>query len=290
MTLIVKNPERMSMTIPIPSEMLSGILKAIRPEKVFCFGIRTNVSEAWSCFLRDTERETVTFYDLLILTTPDEKRPRHELLDLAECHNTKTEQVNALVHNAASVSEAVDAGSTFFETVCAKGQLLYDDENIRFKLSAEEHHPAKPAHVDEALWGKWFDLARKFLAGASHFAGRGWNDLSAFMLHQAVEHTCIALTRAITGYRPNTHNLARLIRLIHNFAPFTIPVFPRDTREEIYLFNLLSRAYSEARYKESYRITSGEIAILIERVADFQGHAERLYEKRIMHTLHTLKP
>ena len=286
---MLKDREQLLAEGSIPPEILSGILTGIRPEKVFCFGVRTNVAEAWSCFLPDNEREGATCYDLLILTAPNEKRPHHELLNMAEALNTKTLQVNALVHNAVSVREAIYAGNAFFAAVCTKGQLLYDDESISFKMAAGDYCSTGSLCVNHADWTKRFGLARKFLAGASHFFCRGWNDMSAFMLHQATEHTCIALTRAITGYRPNTHNLTRLIRLMHNFDPFGLPIFPRDTKEEIILFNILSRAYSEARYKESYWVTSREIAILIDRVTDFQNRAEGLYRERARETLVTVK-
>jgi HEPN domain-containing protein len=41
--------------------------------------------------------------------------------------------------------------------------------------------------------------------------GYGRPDVTTFMLHQAVEHTCSAPIRVFTGYRPNAHNLTQRI-------------------------------------------------------------------------------
>lgn len=272
---------RLSTKISIPPEILSRILHAIRPAKIICFGVRTQAAEAWSCFLPDMEREEAKAYDLLILTTPDEKRPTPALLDMATAFNTRLVQVNALIHNVATVKEAVSERQPFFTAVCTEGHLLYDAGNHPFEFPTEHLLSAESKRLtNEAHWVSGFGRAQKFLAGASHFHSRGWNGLSCFMLHQAIEQTCIALTQSVTGYRPNSHNLNRLTKMIDNYAPFSPPVFPRNTREEVRLFDILTRAYAEARYNNAHWVTSREISVLIDRVAAFLRHAENTHRKR----------
>lgn len=281
--------ERSSSAVEMPQKILEGILKVIQPEKIICFGIRSKVAEAWSCFLPVKVREVNTAYDLLILTQPHEKRPRHELFNMLDNFNTQRTQLNALIHNVTTINEAIGRGSLFFTRACNEGLLVYDRHEIPLIRGSEMHNSPETPFGSETLWTKGFGRARKFLAGALHFFNKGWNDLSAFMLHQAVEHTCIALTYAITGYKPSTHNLKRLIMLIDNFAPFGPVFFPCDTREDIYLFHLLSRAYSDARYQEVYWITRKDITILIDRVSNFQSYAENLYREQIPKRLPALK-
>jgi hypothetical protein len=45
--------------------------------------------------------------------------------------------------------------------------------------------------------------------------------------------------------------------------------------------DLLKRAYIDTRHKDSYEITTEELCILIGRVSELQGIAERLCQKKI---------
>lgn len=98
------------------------------------------------------------------------------------------------------------------------------------------------------------------------------------MLHEAVQHTCMALLRAVIGYRSTTHNISRLLALIENLSKVPSLIFPYITKEEKKLFLLLRHAYSDARYKEEYAVPAEKVAILIERVKQLMDVAEQLYQ------------
>ncbi len=86
------------------------------------------------------------------------------------------------------------------------------------------------------------------------------------MLHQAAEQALRTLVQTGTGFHCNTHNIDRLIRY-ESMVSFQLPdVFPRKTENEKRLFNLLQKAYVDARYKESYSINLADLMVLIERV------------------------
>lgn len=202
----------------IPEEIIAAMVKAVYPEKIICYGARTKVLEAWSCFLYPIEAQIFTVYDLLIITRENEKKNSHEILDMIDCCNTPVITITALVHSIKAVNDALKNGSVFFTTLYQTGVLLYDNN---------------------------------------------------------------ALIRVITGYRPSTHNLGRLLAMIGNFSPFLLAVFPKNTKEEMDLFNTLTKAYSDARYKEGFKVTAEKVTILIERVTAFQCHAERLYRNKL---------
>jgi uncharacterized protein len=279
MTLMTTATERLRRKIEIPTELLISILKVIQPEKIICFGVRSSTSDAWSCFLADSQTKNSAIYDLLIATSPCEQRPRHELLNIVDNVNTDTIGVNALIHNVIAINEAITGGNVFFTRICNDGIVIYDRQMISIKQQRDGSFSKRIVPESDRLWSKWFHLAQNFLIGAVTSFRRGCVDLAAFMLHQALEHTCIALTISITGYRPNTHNLGRLLTMTENFAPHSPTVFPRNTNEEKHLFRLLSRAYLDARYTESYEVTRNEMSILIERVSAYQRHAETLYHE-----------
>ena len=63
--------------------------------------------------------------------------------------------------------------------------------------------------------------------------------------------------------------------------PLLAEPFPVGTAQDERLFKLLKRAYIEARYSKSYRITAEELATLGERVRDLAGRVERACREKI---------
>lgn len=77
-----------------------------------------------------------------------------------------------------------------------------------------------------------------------------------------------------TGYRPKTHDLAKLLHHAVEFDRRLEDVFPRATEEDKRLFGLLQKAYVDARYNREYAIGKGELAHLHERVQILQSVVE----------------
>lgn len=258
-------------------EIIAAIVTAARPEKIICYGTRTKVSEAWGCFLTAEAVQTFIACDLLIITRKDEKKNCHEILERIDYCRTPFITVSTLVHSITAVNDAIIGGNVFFNTLYKTGVVLYDGNEI--PLVGPVGKSNEPDQVSKIVtrWNKWFSQGQQFLKGATYFSSAGWHDLSLFLLHQAVEHTSIALIGLYTGYRTATHNLSRLLALTRNFSPHSPPVFPKNTREEMDLFNTLARAYSDARYKEGFKVRVETVAVLIERVTAFHSQAEKLF-------------
>jgi HEPN domain-containing protein len=90
--------------------------------------------------------------------------------------------------------------------------------------------------------------------------------MAAFMLHQSAEQALRTLLTTGTGYQANTHNLNRLIRYASLVSHQLPDIFPQKNDREKRLFNLLQRAYVDARYKEDYKINSDDLLYLTEKV------------------------
>ena len=84
-----------------------------------------------------------------------------------------------------------------------------------------------------------------------------------------------------TDYRPKTHDLAELGSMVNKLAKQLRAVFPCQTAEEKHRFDLLRRAYVEARYNKNYRITSEELAYLAERVQLLRAITDKLCGEEI---------
>lgn len=259
--------------------LVSRIVNATSTAKILCFGIRRRDFNSWSCFLEHREKESEFAFDLLVVTTAHEKRQRFEVLDAIETSLAGTGvKTTVCVHSNEAVCQAIENGSLFFTTVCRSGMLLYQDP-----LRAETWTVDSAVHEDlydrSGDWTRSYRLGGNFLRGALHFCSLGAGSIAAFMLHQAVEHTCIALTQLVMGYRLSTHNLRRLLGMTGNFTDIGCLKFPCNTAEEAALFFALSRAYSDVRYKEGFYVTEANARILAERVKGFYEEADKIFVK-----------
>jgi HEPN domain-containing protein len=191
-------------------------------------------------------------------------------------------EVTAVIQPLDAVNELIAKNSRFLTTLYHKAVLVFNAGN-----NALITPPAAPSHEEiktkiETSWNKCFRTAERFYKTACFCLDNGWNEKALFDLHQATQHTCMALLRVYTGYRSTTHNLSRLLALIENFSFVPSIIFPCSTDEETALFNLLNKAYSDARYKEEYIVPTETAILLKKRVQQLLLVAEKLYDKKMM--------
>ena len=264
--------------------VVQKIASAIHPEKILCYGYRTSIYQDWSCFKEGTGfKETINAtFDLLVITSSDNKLTDHEILQKIDLLvSTLDCEVTAVAQSLEAVNELIAKNSRFLTTLYHKAILVYNAGN-----NALITPPAAPSHEEvktkiETTWNKCFRTAERFYKTACFCLDNGWNEKALFDLHQATQHTCMALLRVYTGYRSTTHNLSRLLALIENFSFVPSTIFRCSTEEETALFNTLNRAYSDARYKEDYSISTEIANLLKKRVHQLLVVAENLYNKKI---------
>lgn len=181
--------------------------------------------------------------------------------------------VNLIVHSLADMNARLRRGRPFFVDIVRDGILLHDTPDYPFA-------PPKPLSVEAAkdeaqgYFDEWYPTASEFLEGARFYRQRGSGKLAAFQLHQATERLYHCTLLVLTLYSPKSHKLNFLRSQAERLAPALIPAWPRDTRFAQRCFELLRRAYVDARYSPHYRISDEELDWLIERVAILQGLVE----------------
>ena len=99
-------------------------------------------------------------------------------------------------------------------------------------------------------------------------------------MHQVTESLYSAILLVFTDYRPKLHDLEELGKLASMHEPIFQTVFPRVSEEEQRLFELLKKAYIDARFKE-YSITKDELERLAERVIKLRNLTEEVCKKKI---------
>lgn len=267
------------------TDVTKQIIKALQPDKLICYGSHTSITQDWSVFSIGESFQQITYpttYNLLMVPGKEEAKADHELIQIAEqqaealhCH------VTVVIQSAATLHQSLENGIRFINTVFAKGLLLYNNSAGLTTPTPTLPDMTVVKQAAEKQWQQNMEIAHRFLKSANSNLQEQWPEQAMFNLHQSVQHTCMALLRYFSGYKSTTHNLSRLLALLESFTCVFETVFPCITEEEKELFSLLNRAYSEARYKESYSVPVATVKILERRVQELIALAEALYNKQV---------
>ncbi|GGA90078.1 HEPN domain-containing protein [Puia dinghuensis] len=257
-------------------EITQKIINAVQPEFIICYGCRTIERKSWGAFLDNgsSTHSVQTTYDLLVIPPQDCKYQDHEVVQKVEQQSARHFQLNCLVHKIGYVNEAIKAGSRFYYSTLKYGLTLYESGR---ELLLPFPTPPDLSSVDD--WNGWFDRAQRCFSLAGDALSRKYYEQTLFLLHQTTEFACIALLRFFTGYHSATHNLTRLLAMTESISLVPRSVFPGTTKEETELLTVLSKAYSDSRYKESYTANPEKVDIIMERVKAFMEVAVTLHIK-----------
>ena len=189
-------------------------------------------------------------------------------------------RLSLIVHDIDEVNQALSKRQYFFTDIKKEGVLLYDSK--RFKLAkAQKQSPEERKRTAQEDFNYWFKSAREFFYNFEiNFKIRRYRN-AAFQLHQATERFYITALLVFTHYKPKQHDIEVLGKSVNNLDPRFLPVFPRATPEEERLFELLKKAYIDARYNPKYKITKRELEYLAARVKKLQKLTKAICKERI---------
>jgi len=207
------------------------------------------------------------------------KAEDHLLREYAISHRLSA-PVNFIVHSLADVNKRLRLGRYFFTDIVRDGIALYEAPGLPFdqpkKLKPDEALREAQAYFDE-----WYPSAGGFLRNARYAVADGDNKLAAFLFHQAAERSYHCLLLVTTLYSPKSHKLNFLRSQAEQLDSRLTEVWPRETKFEQRCFDLLRRAYVEARYSPHYTITAEELAWLGERITQLHAMVKQACEERI---------
>ena len=243
--------------------------KAGRILKIVLFG-----SYARSDWVDDPVGGYKSDYDLLVVVNHEEltdvadywvKADDHLLREYEIAHGLSA-PANFIVHDFTDVNRQLKKGRPFFVNIVHDGIALYEAPDHPF-ARPEQLSPTEALAEAQDHFDQWFRSAEEFLAGAEFHRARGASKIAAFSLHQATERFYHCVLLVLTLYSPKSHKLNFLRSQAERLAPDLIAAWPRDDRFSRRAWELLRRAYVEARYSKHYRITADELTWLVERVA-----------------------
>lgn len=225
-------------------------------------------------------------YDILIVTGRRMGINEHNLYDkilrrFFENKNwqfhTRPQFINASVNE---FNKALEKGQYFYTDIKTDGVLLYDSG--KYKLARRRKlNFAEIREMAQDYFEEKFPFAEQFLDQAQYAVSKGNYKMASFLLHQAAEnfYRTIPLVFILYGYKD--HDLSALINYAKTYTLDICGVFPRDTDEEMRLFQLLQDAYVQARYNKHFIVTKEDIDTLLPRIERLRDITEKVCRKQI---------
>lgn len=257
--------------------------KAGRILKIILFG-----SYARGDWVADSVGGYFSDYDILVVVNHDELADMTEYWAGAEDHLLREFEiaqrirtpVNLIVHSLTDVNGQLKRGRPFFADIVREGVALYEVPDHPF-TNLKPLSAAYAKREASGYFSEWFPSAEAFSKGASYYISIDRPKEAAFQLHQATERLYHCTLLVLTLYSPKSHKVWFLRSHAERLAPALIGAWPRDTRFAQRSFELLRRAYVDARYSPHYKITDEELTWLIDRVKVLQQLVSEVCEAHL---------
>lgn len=169
-----------------------------------------------------------------------------------------------IVESIDTLNQELRRSQYFFTDIIGDGIKIYD--NKEFKLAKpQELSFSDIKNIAEFEYDNHFQDGEDFIDAANlHFLKERYK-IGSFQLHQACERFYHTISLVYTNYRPKSHKLNELGARVKEYSRDLASVFPLNTDFEKKCFDLLCRAYIEARYNRDFTITKEELIYMLER-------------------------
>lgn len=185
-----------------------------------------------------------------------------------------------IVEDINILNKSLERKQYFYTDIIKEGIKLYDSKVVKLAkphdLSFQE---IKEIAVDE--YNIHYPDGEAFLDGGNFYYNKENYKIGSFQLHQACERFYTALSLVFTNYRPKTHKLPKLHARVKEFSRELSIVFPLNTDFEKRCYDLICRAYIEARYNRDFVVTKEELEYMLQRVEVLKDITYRLCNEKI---------
>ena len=251
--------------------------------KVILFG-----SYARGDWVDDPVGGYVSDYDLLVVVNHERLTVVLEFWAGADDHLLReyqiahrlTAPVNFIVHSLADVNERLKHGRYFFTDIVRDGIALYEAPGHPFDRP-KKLEPAEALAEGEKYFAEWFESAQRRQELARVALSKGYSKEAAFDLHQTAERLYHCVLLVLTLYSPKSHKLNFLRSQAEQLDDRLAAAWPRGAKFEQRCFELLRRAYVDARYSEHYKISAEELAWLDERIGTLAELVKQVASERL---------
>ncbi len=193
--------------------------------------------------------------------------------------------VNLIVHDLQDVNDALRRGEYFWTDIVRDGIALYETPGHPF-ATPQPMTAADAIVIAEREMDRWLKAVDRFLklaniASAESADDPDWRTNAAFNLHQAVEaaYACVLLVH--TFYFPRSHNIKFLRSLAEGVDMGLVEAWPRESRFDRRRFEMLKRAYVEARYSDQYDASAEDLDWLMARAKHLRDRVAESSRARV---------
>jgi len=199
--------------------------------------------------------------------------------------------VSIIVHTLQDVNRQLKDGQYFFSEIISQGILLYEDaepdrngnpKNILARPAAPD--PRRAFALGDKFRLSWKKSAKLLLnAGRQHLGAKDpeSRNFAAFQLHQAAESAYRMFLLTVTLYAPGTHHLGKLRNLARTIDERLEEAWGPPQKPYKRYFELLRRAYVEARYSPAYETTREILTWQADRIEKLIALADALCAERL---------
>lgn len=193
--------------------------------------------------------------------------------------------VNLIIHDHQDVNAALRRGEYFWTDIVRDGIALYEIPGHPF-ATPQPMTSADAVGIAEREMNRWLKAVDRFLklagiSSAESAEDPDWRKNAAFNLHQAVEAAYACFLLVHTFYFPRSHNIKFLRSLAEDVNTSLVETWPRESRFDRRRFELLKRAYVEARYSDQYEASAEDLEWLMARARHLRDRVEELSKARI---------
>lgn len=226
-------------------------------------------------------------YDLLVVTkrrlgereSTVEARVRERFAAGKNDENLPRPQI--INESISKLNDALTMGRYFYVEIVAKGIMLYDSGECLLTTPKELDYAEIKAMAEEYYTSKYI-RATYFFDDAITNIHKNRFVQASFYLHQAAEYFLKAIPLVYILYGYKEHDLEFLIGKCKPYTLELAKVFPCDTDEEKRLFDLLRRAYLEARHNDKFVVTKADIDALVPKIELLRDIVEKVCEEQIV--------
>jgi predicted nucleotidyltransferase/HEPN domain-containing protein len=247
--------------------------------KIILFG-----SYARTDWVDEPENGYQSDFDLLIIVSHADLTDIADYWYVAEdkiLHDDNVRRpVNIIVHTLDEVNQGLRKGEYFWVDIARDGISLYELPGS----SLVTPQPLTPRDAYEMVVGyrrSWIKKIDDAIEIANFCVSTNKLNDAAFNFHQAAERAYICFLLVRTLYFPRSHNIKFLRSLAEDIEIRLISAWSRGTRAERRLFELLKRAYVEARYSAQFDISIEDLEAIARSVRTLRDAVETSACERI---------
>ncbi|MCW3837264.1 HEPN domain-containing protein [Sphingomonas canadensis] len=267
-------------------EFAEAIAKATSPSrrngkilKIILFG-----SYARDDWVDEPENGYQSDFDLLVVVNHEDLTDIAHYWYVAEDRILRDAEiarpVNIIVHSLDEVNQSLKRGEYFWVDIARDGIILYElpchPLAMPMPLTAADAYEMANGYFQE-----WLTKVNDAIEISEFCIEKDKRKDAAFTLHQAVERAYICFLLVRTLYFPRSHNIKFLRSLAEDSESRLIDAWPRDRRIDRRRFELLKRAYVEARYSTAYEITVEDLNAILDCVMTLRGIVEPVSQDRL---------